>query len=219
MKQNKLTKFIAKVTGEKQEKYVDLRQYIKSYNSILGARFTQRPSIELDVNELVKLREQSEGFAPIYEKRKGDTVQHVLEFGFYPFADENVNNKELRKSQLTGRSFNFYQGKFKNPAFPEYRLSNGDHVVKGLSGFNNMKLKQVLWIINNWKHLSKSINPDGDGKDSVLKLELATSLMAENVFFKQDAFMVSSELLELSGVKNVNNLISNSKQDECEKVL
>lgn len=229
MKQNKLKNFIAGLAGKKQSKDVNLGQYIKSYEEtkvvtagMFGPRTLRRPSIELDVNELAKLREVSEGFGRIYEvENNNHDVQHVLEFGFY-VEDSDLKDRDLKfkRPKLTGKSYHFLDVNNQNTEYPEIRLSNGERMVKYEKDLY-FKITPLKWIIDekNWSHLPKSFNPGGDGQESVLKLQLNKYLVRQEVAFKEEAFMVAPELLEMSGVKNVDNLINDAKQDECEKGL
>ncbi|GEM_PF-4128304 len=246
MKQNRLNKFIAKLTGKKQQKYVDLRSFIKSSELVeeehpLNSSTYQRLYLELDAWDVIEARKHSEGFAKTYvlEANEFYHQRRVMEFGFYPQRVEidSWEVEELMEPKATGRSYYRYnQSCYMHTIQPEFRLSNGKRVVRErnyhLKEKNNVTTyigdkenkyryyenTPVKWEVVNYDHLSPLLNPKGDGTESSIRLR-CTNLYDSKSKFEQEAFVVAPELLKLSGVKNIDNLIRMSKQEECEKVL
>ena len=172
----------------------------------------------------------------------------MIDFGYFPQRRvETWEVEELMDPQPTGRSYtkdNYIEevydyksnsrkdvSRFCNYC-PEFRLKDGRRVVRYKTRY--YEVEPISWVIENWEEIfngevdntqeSWGIGWEDFCNKKVANMRLSLPRMKDKEFalyclnFKQ-AFVVAPELLKLSGVKNIDYLIEESNQDECEKVL
>ena len=239
----KVKKFIAKVTGKKQPKYVDLSGIVYSDINKNKSICISEGSVDLDVNKLDSAR-YSKGFGQIYrfEDRKTkfydshyiseDELEklskenpYMIDFGCYPQGRiDTWEVEELMNLQGTGRSYT----QVINPnGFEILDINDANSKEKCCPEFRLANGKRIVRSGDKKNGQYYEVEPiswvvegyeDGKMRLRLPKTDSYIIGFSKRIILKE-AFVVAPELLKLSGVKNIDYLIEKSNQDECEKVL
>ena len=185
-----------------------------SYTATDDVGFSTRIALNLNLSEVLKIKQQSENFFNIKTvKSVAGIVYHTIDFGEYP-QDKAKNSDELEhlvygqnspKLSLTGK---MYYASIKGP--DSYSLNDeyeymGKRYVRAVAtkydestvykdgtsvedGPVWFEVKPIKWKILNYEDLPKELNPNGTGRAKTLFIETEDGIIPEIPFNTTPSF-------------------------------